>query len=290
MLKKRLIATLLIRDELIVQSIGFNKFLPIGHPKFPIEFVVKWDVDEIVLLDISATKEKRSINLEFLELLSQSCFVPLTIGGGIDTIEEAGSIIRNGGDKIAINSAAYTRPELITEIAEKYGTQCVVVSIDCRKESDSSYQVYTHSGTKATGISPKEWAQQAESLGAGEIFLHSIDRDGSKLGYDTALIKSVTDCISIPVIASGGVGDYSHFAKGIHEGGASAVAAGNIFHYIEHSTILAKMHLLEAGIDIRLDSEATYKGREFDKNGRLIMMSGIKLSEVEFKRGKKDFI
>ena len=164
------------------------------------------------------------------------------------------------------------------------------MSIDCRKESDSSYQVYTHSGTKATGISPKEWAQQAESLGAGEIFLHSIDRDGSKLGYDTALIKSVTDCISIPVIASGGVGDYSHFAKGIHEGGASAVAAGNIFHYIEHSTILAKMHLLEAGIDIRLDSEATYKGREFDKNGRLIMMSGIKLSEVEFKRGKKDFI
>lgn len=290
MLKKRLVATLLIREGLIVQSIGFNRFLPIGHPKFPIEFVVKWDVDEIVLLDISATRNMRPPDFEFLELLSKSCFVPLTIGGGISSVDDVRKIVRAGGDKVAINSIAVTRPNLITEIADKFGTQCVVVSIDFKRESDSTYQVYTHSGTKPTGLTPQEWAYEVESLGAGEIFLNSIDRDGSKLGYDNDLIRKVSDSVSIPIVACGGVGEYSHFAEGVKEGNASAVAAGNIFHYIEHSTILAKMHLLQSGIDIRLDSEATYKDREFDENGRLIMMSGERLANIELKKGKKNFI
>ena len=290
MLKKRLVACLLIRDGLIVQSIGFKRYLPIGRPRFPIEFVVKWDVDEIVLLDMSATQEGRAVDIEVLELLSRSCFVPLTVGGGIKSVDDVRRIIRAGADKSAVNAHAVARPKLISEIADVFGSQCVVVSIDCRRESDGRYQVYTHSATKPAGLAPEAWAKQVEALGAGEIFLNSIDRDGLKHGYDIELIRRVTDSVSIPVVACGGVGSYTHFAPGILDGGASAVAAANIFHYIEHSTIVAKAHLLRAGIDIRLDSDAKYEGREFDESGRLIMMSGDKLSDIEFKLGAKDLL
>ncbi len=290
MLKKRLVACLLIRDGLIVQSIGFKRYLPIGRPRFPIEFVVKWDVDEIVLLDMSATHDNRGPNIAVLELLSRSCFVPLTVGGGIKSVDDVRRITRAGADKAAINAQAVTRPQLISEIAEVFGNQCVVVSIDCRRESDGRYQVYTHSGSRPTGLTPEAWAKQVEALGAGEIFLNSIDHDGSKLGYDIELIRCVSDAVSIPVVACGGVGNYTHFAPGVIEGGASAVAAANIFHYIEHSTIVAKAHLLRSGIDIRLDSDATYEGRDFDQSGRLIMLSGSRLSDIEFKRGVKDLL
>lgn len=290
MLKKRLIACLLIRDGLIVQSIGFNRYLPIGRPKFPIEFVVKWDVDEIVLLDMSATPEGRGPDYEVLSLLSRSCFVPLTVGGGIRTIDDVRSIVRAGADKVCVNSHAIERPHLISEIADIFGSQCVVVSMDCRRENDGSFHVYTHSGQQATGLSAAEWAQQVEKLGAGEIFLNSIDRDGSKQGYDIDLIRSVTDVVSIPVIACGGVGSHSHFAAGILQGGASAVAAANIFHYIEHSTIVAKAHLLRAGVDVRLDSNAKYEDREFDTSGRLMMLPAGRLAEIEFKRGVKELL
>ncbi len=290
MLKKRLVACLLIRDGLIVQSIGFKRHLPIGRPRFPIEFVVKWDVDEIVLLDMSATPENRAPDTEVLELLSRSCFVPLTVGGGIKSVDDVRRIIRAGADKAAVNTHALARPHLVSEIAEVFGNQCVVVSIDCRRESDGHYQVYTHSGSKPTGMAPATWAKQVETLGAGEIFLNSIDRDGSKLGYDIELTRCVSDAVSIPVVACGGVGNYTHFAPGVIEGGASAVAAANIFHYIEHSTIVAKAHLLRSGVDIRLDSEATYEGRDFDESGRLIMLSGSQLSDIEFKRGVKDLL
>jgi len=289
-LKKRLVACLLIRDGLIVQSVGFNRYLPIGHPKFPIEFVVKWDVDEIVLLDMSATPENRSPDTGVLEMLSRSCFVPLTVGGGIKSVDDVRRITRAGADKAAINAHAVATPALISEVADVFGQQCVVVSMDCRLENDGRYQIYTHSGSKATGLDAVAWAKQVEKLGAGEIFLNSIDRDGSKKGYDLELIRRVSESVSIPVVACGGVGNYTHFAPGVIEGGASAVAAANIFHYIEHSTIVAKAHLLKAGVDIRLDSEATYDGREFDESGRLIMLSGSRLSDIEFKRGSKDLI
>lgn len=290
MLKKRLIACLLIRNGLIVQSIGFNRYLPIGRPKFPIEFVVKWDVDEIVLLDMSATPEGRGPDHEVLSLLSRSCFVPLTVGGGIRTVDDVRNIVRAGADKVCVNSHAIERPHLVSEIADVFGSQCVVVSMDCRREKDGSFQVYTHSGKRATGLSAAEWAQQVAGLGAGEVFLNSIDRDGSKQGYDIDLIRSVTDAVSIPVIACGGVGSHSHFAAGIIKGGASAVAAANIFHYIEHSTIVAKTHLLRAGVDVRLDSNAKYEDREFDASGRLMMLPADRLADIEFKRGVKELL
>ena len=162
--------------------------------------------------------------------------------------------------------------------------------MDCKLDKDGVYRVYKDSGKIPTNIVASEWAKKVEKLGAGEIFLNSIDRDGSKIGYDIKLIKQIADVVSIPVIACGGVGDFSHFASGIVDGKASAVAAGNIFHYIEHSTIIAKMNLLQSNIDVRMDSEATYEGRQFDNNGRLMMMSKEDLSKVEFTKGKEDII
>ncbi len=284
MLKKRLIATLLMRDGLIVQSVGFNRYLPIGRPRLPIEFVVKWDVDEIILLDMSASPQGRGPDSDVLEMLSQFCFVPLTIGGGIRTVDDVRCAIRSGADKVSINTHALLRPQLITEIAGVFGSQCVVVSMDCRREPDGQYQVYTQSGAQATGLKPDQWAQQCAELGAGEIFLNSIDRDGMRSGYDIELIKSVTASVNIPVIACGGVGSFKHFAPGIIEAGASAVAAANIFHHTEHSTIFAKAHMYKSGVDVRLDSQAKYDNREFDEDGRWVMLSAYALSEVEFQR------
>jgi cyclase len=284
MLKHRLVACLLMREGLIVQSLGFKRWLPIGRPRFPIEFVVRWDVDEIVLLDMSASGESRGPDPAVLEMLSRSCYVPLTVGGGLRTVDDVKRVIRAGADKACVNTHAVARPELIHDIADRFGSQCVVVSMDCRREADGRYQVYTASGTRATGMTPLEWAQRAEKLGAGEIFLNSIDRDGSRQGYDIDLIRPVCDGVQIPVIACGGVGSYTHFPDAIIKGGASAAAAANIFHHHEHSTILAKAHMMKAGIDVRLDSAAKYHAREFDENGRLLMISAESLAEVEFER------
>jgi cyclase len=284
MLKKRLIACLLLRDGLIVQSFGFRRYLPIGRPRFPIEFVVKWDVDEIVLLDMSASPQGRGPDENVLEMLSQYCYVPLTVGGGIRNVEEVRGVIRAGADKVCVNTHAIARPALISDIADVLGSQCVVVSMDCRREDDGRYQVYTGSGSKASGWSAVDWARHCANLGAGEIFLNSIDRDGSRKGYDIELIRAVADAVEIPVIACGGVGSFGHFAPGIIDGGASAVAAANIFHHIEHSTIFAKAHMLKSGIDVRLDSQAKYDNREFDEDGRLMMLSADRLADIEFQR------
>lgn len=283
MLKKRLVACLLLRDGLIVQSFGFNRYLPIGRPRFPIEFVVKWDVDEIVLLDMSATPENRTIEEQVVEMLSQYCYVPLTVGGGVKSVDDVRRVIRAGADKVCLNTHVVKQPGLITEVADVFGSQCVVVSMDCRRESDGTFQVYIDSGRKASGLSAFDWARKCEELGAGEIFLNSIDRDGSRLGYDLELIERVSNMVGIPVIACGGVGNYAHFAPGI-TAGASAVAAANIFQHIEHSTILAKAHMLKAGLDVRLDSQAKYENREFDENGRLMMLNDERLADIEFQR------
>jgi len=283
MLKKRLIACLLLHDGLIVQSFGFNRYLPLGRPRFPIEFLVKWDVDEIILLDMHASRQDRGPDESVLGALSENCFVPLTVGGGIDSVERVRSVIRAGADKVCLNHHAVARPSLITEIADSFGTQCAVVSIDCRKESEGHYQVYTNSGKTPTGLDPPAWAAKCEQLGAGEIFVNSIDRDGSRMGYDVVLIQSIAKAVGIPVIACGGVGNMEHFAQGI-QAGASAVAAANIFQHTEHSTILAKAHMLKSGIDVRLDSAATYEDREFDENGRLVMLSNERLMDIDMQQ------
>jgi imidazole glycerol-phosphate synthase subunit HisF len=282
MLKNRLIACLLIRDGLIVQSVNFNRYLPIGRPKFPIEFVTQWDVDEIILLDMSAGKENRGPSLEVLEMLSITCTVPLTVGGGIQSVEMARDVIRSGADKISINLAALENKTLITDLARQFGSQCVVVSMDCRKQKDGKYYVFSSSGQKNCALEASDWAAEVEKLGAGEIFLNSIDRDGSRLGYDLDLISSVTSVVNIPVIACGGAGSYKDFSPGILKAGADAVAAANIFHHVEHSTILAKACLLDDGVNVRLDSQARYDNRRFDKFGRLLMLDSGRL-DIESK-------
>ena len=281
MLKKRLIACLIIKDGLIVQSVGFNNYFPIGKPFFSIEFIARWDVDEIILLDISPSKTTKK-DYSQLKLFIKNCFVPITYGGGISSIEDVNDIINSGADRISINSNALEEPKLIKEIAEVYGEQCIVVSIDYKTNEDGKNRVYSHSGTKDTGLDPLDWAKKCEVLGAGEILLNSIDRDGRGTGYDVAFIKRVTEHINIPVIACGGVGKFSDFSKGILDGGASAVAAANIFHYVEHSTIIAKAHMYNNGVEIRLNQIAQYKDRKFDKNGRLLMLNNDQLEKADW--------
>ena len=280
MLKKRLIACLVVRDGLIVQSIAFDRYLPIGRPKIAIEFVARWDVDEILVLDMSATRQGRGPDLDVIGMAVERCFVPLTIGGGIRSLSQVQDVMRAGADKIAINTMAIESPDFISRCADAYGSQCIVVSVDARETEPGRYEVFADSGTRATGHEAAAWAAEVERYGAGEIFINSIDRDGSKQGYDVELIRRVSSAVSIPVIACGGVGTYRDFAPGITEGGASAVAAGNIFHYIEHSTIVAKAHLRRAGIDIRLDSLAQYDKLQFDEQGRLLKLPDEQLEEI----------
>ncbi|MDC3019943.1 imidazole glycerol phosphate synthase cyclase subunit [Prochlorococcus sp. AH-736-E15] len=271
MLKKRLVSCLLLRNGLIVQSIGFKKFLPIGKPKYAIEFASRWDVDEIILLDISSASKKELINLSTIEELSESCFVPLTIGGGISSLSDAKNILKSGADKICINSHALRNERLISQLADLFGTQCVVVSIDVNKDREGNYYVHSHNNEKIYELNPIKWAKKCEELGAGEIFLNAVHRDGSKKGYDTNLISLVSKEINIPLIVQGGIGHFNQFKDGI-DAGASAVSASNIFQHIEHSTIIAKAHLYQSKVNIRLDSEANYFNRAFDEDGRLIML------------------
>lgn len=284
MLKKRLIACLVVRDGLIVQSIAFSRYLPIGRPKIAIEFVARWDVDEIVVLDMTATRQGRGPDLNVIGMAVERCFVPITIGGGIRTLSQVREVMRAGADKIAVNSIALESPEFISRCADAYGSQCIVASIDARETAPGCYEVFADSGKRATGLNAGQWAARTQQYGAGEIFINSVDRDGSKRGYDIDLIRQVSDAVTIPVIACGGVGAYRHFAAGIQQGGASAVAAANIFHYIEHSTIVAKAHLRRAGVDVRLDSVANYEKLRFDEQGRLLKLSDEHLEEITHER------
>ncbi len=270
MLKYRLIPCLILKDDLIVQSIQFKRYLPIGKAEVAIEFFVNWDVDEIVLLDINASRKGRKPRLDLIALYAEECFVPFTVGGGISTLSDIRNVIRAGADKVSINTEAVRSPHFITEGAKTFGCQCITVSIDAKKNSSGDYEVFVNSGKESTGLHPAEWAQKVQSLGAGEILLTSIDRDGTKQGYDLDLIHMVTDAVTIPVVACGGVGTMDHFIQGIVDGGAQAVAAANIFQYTEHSTIIAKSALKKAGIPVRLSSQVKYEGFNIDEKGRLI--------------------
>lgn len=258
MLKHRLIPCLILKDNKIVQSIKFKRYLPIGSAEVAIEFFMNWDVDEIVLLDIKATQENRKPQLDLIKQFASSCFLPLSVGGGIKSIDDMREILKVGADKIIINHAAVKNPNLIQESARIFGSQCITVSIDFKYNADDHAEVFIDSGKVATGLNPVDWAKKIESLGAGEILLNSIDRDGTRQGYDLPLTKAVQNAVNIPVIACGGVGKMEHFVEGIQTAGAHAVAAANIFQHTEHSTIIAKSALKKAGIEIRLDTEANY--------------------------------
>ncbi|MCL5666512.1 MAG: imidazole glycerol phosphate synthase cyclase subunit [Patescibacteria group bacterium] len=250
MLKNRLIACLLWRDGLIVQSVNFNHTNFVGDALTAVDFFNTWAIDEIVILDVSRNAEKRDLFFRIIDELSARSFVPLTVGGKIRTIEDIRKLLQIGADKVCVNSEAFKNSQFVMQAAEMFGSQCIVVSIDVKKINDQ-YRVFINNGQTDTGTDPVGWAKQAEALGAGEIFLTSIDRDGSREGYDLELIAKVSGNVRIPVIASGGVGDWQHFIDGIAKGKADAVSAANIFHYSEQSTKKAKNFMRASGLNIR---------------------------------------
>lgn len=243
--------TLLYRELGLVKGVAFNSWRRIGTAMQAIRVYGMREVDELVFLDISATKAGRPPDFELIDELADHCFMPLTVGGGVSTEADVGNLLRVGADKVAINSAAIEQPDLVSGSAARYGSQCIVVSIDAKREADGSYQVYTHSGTRPAGVTPLEAAQRAQAQGAGEIILTSIDRDGTMAGYDTELVRTVASAVRIPVVASGGCGAYEDMADVLAGGGASAVAASSLFHFTEATPAEAKVFLAGRGFPVR---------------------------------------
>lgn len=252
MLKKRLISVLILRDGQVVQSIQFKHTNVIHwNPATAVDFFNTWSVDEIVLLDVSPKKKKRQKFYDAVDAISRKCFVPLAVGGWVDGVDEMRKLLRLGADKIVINTEAFRNSSLLNQGAEAFGSQCMVVSIDAKRDENGLYDVHIDRGKEPTGVTPMGWAVQAESAGAGELFVNCINNDGFRQGYDLQLIKSVSDVVSIPIIAMGGVLEWQHLVDGVVEGGADAVAAANLFHYTEHSTKKAKEHMRKQGLDVR---------------------------------------
>ena len=251
MLAKRIIPCLDVRDGKVVKGVNFVGIKEVGDP---VECAIEYDkqgADEICFLDITATHEGRGTMVDVVRRTAKHVFVPLTVGGGIRTVDDFRKLLREGADKISVNSAAIDRPELIREAAQKFGSQCVVVAIDAKRREDGGWNIYKHGGRLDTGIDALAWAKKVEELGAGEILLTSMDCDGTKAGYDIALTRAVADAVSIPVIASGGAGTLEHFYDALTEGGADAALAASLFHYKELEIREVKDYLAEKGISVR---------------------------------------
>ncbi len=252
MLKVRVMPTLLYKDVGLVKGVGFDSWRRVGSLLQSIKVYNLRGVDEMIFLDITATREERPPDFELVDDFADECFMPLTVGGGIRTLEDVRRLLEVGADKVAINSAAVDHPDLIEQVARTFGSQCVVVSIDARRAGDGGYSVCTHSGSRNRGIAPVELAKRVESLGAGEVLLTSIDRDGTMKGYDLELTLNVSQAVTIPVIASGGAGSYQDMVSVLVEGKASAVAASSIFHFTQQTPLEAKRFLREHGIPVRM--------------------------------------
>jgi len=257
MLKARVIPCLDVKDGRVVKGVQFVDLIDAGDP---VEAAIAYDAagaDELCFLDITASHEDRGILLDAVTRTAEHCFMPLTVGGGVRTVEDIRVLLRAGADKVSINTAAVNDRAFVKQAAEKYGDQCIVVAIDAKQVSADGeppkWEIFTHGGRKPTGIDVLEYAQEVVSLGAGEILLTSMDRDGTKSGYDIALTRAVADSVHVPVIASGGVGTLDHLVEGIRDGGATAVLAASIFHFGEHTIRAAKEYMAEAGIAMRLD-------------------------------------
>lgn len=251
MLKVRVIPTLLWKDFGLVKGIGFDSWRRVGTVLPAIKVYNMREVDELIVLDICATRDKRQPDVQSVSEFAQECFCPLTIGGGITSIEHVKQLLRAGADKVSVNSAAFDNPEIISDIAYKFGAQCVVVSIDARKTEAGNYECFSHNGSRPTGWLVEQWARKVEALGAGEIMICSVEQDGTMQGYDLELLKIVADCVSIPVIASGGAGEYDDFLKAIEFANVSAVAAASIYHFTEKTPLEAKRYLAQNGVPVR---------------------------------------
>ena len=255
MLKTRIIPCLDVKDGRVVKGVNFVDLVDAGDP---VEAAAAYDAagaDELCFLDITATHENRGIIFDIVERTASRCFMPLTVGGGVRALEDIRRLLKAGADKVSINSAAVSRPEFVQDAAEKFGAQCVVVAIDAKRVlaagQPGRWEIFTHGGRNRTGIDAVEFAQKVAKLGAGEILLTSMDRDGTKSGFDLELTRTVADAVAVPVVASGGVGTLDHLVEGVKEGHASAVLAASIFHFGTYSIGQAKAHMAAAGIRIR---------------------------------------
>jgi imidazole glycerol-phosphate synthase subunit HisF len=252
MLKVRVIPTLLWKQFGLVKGIGFDSWRRIGPVLPAVKVYNQREVDELILVDIVAHQSSDDLDFESIKEFGQDCFVPLTVGGGIIRIEQVQKLLRAGADKVCVNTSAYSSPELVREIAKRHGTQCVVASIDVRQNpSGRGWMCFSHSGSHPTGREIIAWASEIEDRGAGEILITSIERDGTFEGYDLALIEAVVYAVKIPVIASGGAGNYQHMVDAVKQSGASAVAAASMFHFTEQTPEGAKAAMQKAGIPVR---------------------------------------
>lgn len=242
---------LLYRDHSLVKGVGFDAWRPVGIPVPAIRVYNTREVDELVFLDIAATRDGRSPDFHLIDDLADNCFMPFSVGGGVRSASDIKDLLRVGADKVVINSAAISNPEVIQEGAKLFGSQCIVVSIDAMRHPDGRLEVYIHSGTEPTGLDPSEHAKNVQALGAGEIIITSIVRDGTMKGYDIELIRMVSDSVTVPVVAAGGAGNYQDMADALEGGGASAVAAASIFHFTEQTPREAKSYLRNRGFQIR---------------------------------------
>ena len=250
MLKVRIIPCLDVDNGRVVKGVNFENLVDAGDPVKQAEFYSKEGADELCLLDITASSDNRDTVYDMVEHVSQVCFIPFTVGGGVRKIQDIRKLLNSGADKVAINSAAVHNPEFVKEAAQKFGSQCIVVAVDV-KRSDIGFEVYTHGGRKATGIEAISWIKKMVEFGAGEILLTSMDKDGTKSGYDLELLKIVSSKVNVPIIASGGVGNLQHLVQGI-QNGADAVLAASIFHFKTHSIKEAKKFLQSKNIPVRL--------------------------------------
>lgn len=252
MLAKRIIPCLDVTAGRVVKGVNFLELRDAGDP---VEIARRYDeqgADELTFLDITASSDERDIILSIVERVAEQVFIPLTVGGGVRSVADVRRLLNAGADKVSINSAAVNTPELVAEAAGKVGNQCIVVAIDAKQTAPGKWGVFTHGGRKPTGLDAIEWAQRVEKLGAGEILLTSMDRDGTKSGFDLELTRAISDAVNIPVIASGGVGNLQHLTDGVVEGRADAVLAASIFHYGEYTVREAKEYMRARGVEVRL--------------------------------------
>lgn len=252
MLAKRIIPCLDVTAGRVVKGVSFVELRDAGDP---VEIAKRYDdqgADELTFLDITASSDDRGIIFRIIEQVASQVFIPLTVGGGVRAVQDVRNLLNAGADKVSMNTAAVLNPQLVAEASARYGSQCIVVAIDAKQVAPGRWEVFTHGGRKATGLDAVTWASEMQRLGAGEILLTSMDKDGQKSGFDLALTQAVTSALEIPVIASGGVGNLQHLVDGVKQGGADAVLAASIFHFGEYTVQQAKGYMAEQGIEIRL--------------------------------------
>ena len=252
MLKPRIIPCLDVKDGRVVKGVNFVDLIDAGDPVSQAKIYDEQGADELCFLDITASSDNRDTLYHVVTDVAEHCFMPLTVGGGVRQVEDVRKLLLAGADKVAINTAAITNPDLVKQAAQKFGSQCIVVAIDA-KFHQGRFEIYTHGGRKPTGIDALEWAKKMQDFGAGELLVTSMDRDGTKQGFDIKLTKAITDITNIPVIASGGVGALDDFVAGVNEAGATGLLAASIFHFGEYSVRQVKEHMQKSGIKMRLE-------------------------------------